>query len=334
MAASKGGHDRRCSNYTTISLRGLWRQCRRQDNIPANRIELLMKSALLAASLIAFSSPALSVTPEAAWKADLAETNKDYAGVPHAILKIQDAAYLGEGKSASLIGMRGLPGSYRWVAGARTNAALIAEFAGGKPVIEKAGKTVANPLADVPVDKDVDVQAFPTQVQAGVPGIRVFVYNQQNPAAKSFEGVDYFPYDSNFVVTASFAVDSRIPAHIFMTSRGTSKQFYRVGEASFTLQGRRFVLPFYSDTNDPKKISSLSAFFTDELTGKGTYGSGRYVDASSFHGFPPKTFTIDFNDAYNPNCARSAFFTCPVAFDHLALAVMAGERDPHAKHGT
>jgi uncharacterized protein len=293
-----------------------------------------MKSVLLAASLIAFSSPALSVTPEAAWKAALAETSKDYAAAPHAILKIQDAAYLGEGKSASLIGMRGLPSSYRWVAGHQANAVLVAEFAGGSPVIEKAGKTVANPLADIPVDKDVDVQAFLTQVQAGVPGIRVFVYNQRHPAAKAFKGVDYFPYDPNFVVTASFAADPRIPPHVFMTSRGTSKQFYRAGEASFLLQGRRFVLPFYSDTNDPKKISSLSAFFTDELTGKGAYGSGRYVDASAFHGFPPKTFAIDFNNAYNPNCARSAFFTCPVAFDHLALAVTAGERDPHAKHGT
>ena len=91
-------------------------------------------------------------------------------------------------------------------------------------------------------------------------------------------------------------------------------------------------MPFYSDTNDPKKITSLTAFFTDALTGKGTYGAGRYVDIDKFGPFPPKTFTIDFNDAYNPNCARSAFYTCPVAFDNLALAIKAGERDPHLKH--
>ncbi|MGD0142661.1 MAG: DUF1684 domain-containing protein [Rhizomicrobium sp.] len=291
-----------------------------------------MKSIFLVACLVAFSSPASAATAEAAWKADLAETNKGYTVVPHAILKIQDAAYLDEGSSASLVGTRGIPGSYKWVNGNQANAVLTAEFVGGKAVIKLADKPVANPLAAVPVDKDVDMQAYPTQVQAGVPGIRVFVYNQQHPAAKAFKGVDYFPYDPSFVVKASFVADSRISAHVFMTSRGTSKQFYRTGEASFLLHGRNFVLPFYSDTNDPKKISSLSAFFTDELTGKGAYGAGRYVDESDFHGFPPKTFVIDFNYAYNPNCARSAFFTCPVAFDHLALAVTAGERDPHAQH--
>jgi uncharacterized protein (DUF1684 family) len=41
---------------------------------------------------------------------------------------------------------------------------------------------------------------------------------------------------------------------------------------------------------------------------------------------------IDFNNAYNPNCARSAHFTCPLATDTIALAVKAGERDPHNSH--
>jgi uncharacterized protein (DUF1684 family) len=291
-----------------------------------------MKSVFVLASFLAVSLPALALTPEEAWKADLVETNKDYAVKPHAILKIQDAAYLGEGKSASLMGTRGVPGSYKWVSGRQANAALVAEFADGKPVIEKAGARIANPLADVQIDKDVDVQAFPTQVQAGVPGIRVFAYNQQNPATRAFKGVDYFPYDPGYVVTATFTAARQIVPHVFMTSRGTSKQFYRVGEASFALQGQHFVLPFYSDANEPAKISSLSAFFTDELTGKGAYGSGRYVDISGFHAFPPKSFAIDFNYAYNPNCARSSFYTCPVAFDHLALAVKAGERDPHMAH--
>jgi uncharacterized protein (DUF1684 family) len=48
--------------------------------------------------------------------------------------------------------------------------------------------------------------------------------------------------------------------------------------------------------------------------------------------FPPRSVTIDFNDAYNPNCARSAYFTCPVATDQIAMAVEAGEKDPHHVH--
>jgi len=291
-----------------------------------------MKLVILASVLALSSTAAMAATSEAAWKADLAETNKAYAVLPHAMLKIQDAAYLGEGQTATLVGTKGLAGSYKWVPGVQANGALTASFVGGKPVIAMNGAALSNPLADVAVDKDVDVQAYPTQVQAGVPGIRVFVYNKQNPAAKTFKGVDYFPYDPRYVVEANFTPDAKITPHVFMTSRHTSKQFYRAGTVTFVLQGKTLSLPFYTDTDDPKKVTSLSAFFTDALTGKGTYGAGRYIDIDKFGAYPPKTFTIDFNDAYNPNCARSAFFTCPVAFDNLALAVQAGERDPHAKH--
>ncbi|MGH6876493.1 MAG: DUF1684 domain-containing protein, partial [Rhizomicrobium sp.] len=270
-----------------------------------------MKSLALAACLLAVSVPAKALAPEAAWKADIADTNKAYSVAPHAILKIQDAAYLGEGNSASLMGRRGVPDSYKWMPGERPGAVIVAAFVDGKPLLKKNGNALDDPLGDVVVDKNVDVQAYPTQVQAGVPGIRVFVYNQQNPAAKAFKGVDYFAYNPHFIVTAKFTPDPKLPAHSFMTSRRTSKQFYRAGVARFALQGRQFVLPFYTDTNDPRKITSMTAFFTDDLTGKGAYGAGRYVDSPNFRTFPPKSFPIDFNYAYNPNCARSAFFTCP-----------------------
>lgn len=291
-----------------------------------------MKSLPLIACLVALSMPALALAPEAAWKKDIADTNKAYTDTHHAMLKIQDAAYLGEGDAASLMGQAGTPGSFKWVQGQQPGAALVAAYSGGKPVLKKDGKTLANPLADITIDRDVDVQAYPTQVQAGVQGIRVFVYNQQNPAVKEFKGVDYYPYNPGFIVTADFTPDPKLPAQSFITSRRTSKQFYRAGTARFTLQGKQVDLPFYTDANDPKKITSLSAFFTDELTGKGAYGAGRYVDSPDLKSFPPRSFKIDFNYAYNPNCARSAFFTCPVAVDHVALAVTAGERDPHLHH--
>jgi uncharacterized protein (DUF1684 family) len=293
-----------------------------------------MKKRLVLAAALLVSSAALAVklTPEAAWKADLAETNKHYSVVPHAILKIQDAAYLGEGNMASLVGTKGNPASYKWKNGKVQNAVLVALYAGGKLALTHDGKPIADPLTALPIDKDVDVQAFPTQVQAGVMGVRIFVYNQQNAAAKAFKGVDYFPYDASYIVKASYVADPKLPGRAFRTSRGTDKQFFHAGEATFTLKGKTFKLPFYTDANDPKKVTSLSAFFTDNLTGKVTYGAGRYVDIEGFGKYPPKSLTIDFNYAYNPNCARSAFYTCPLALDNLNLALQAGEKDPHHKN--
>ena len=286
--------------------------------------------AILAAALVLGAAARLS--PEAAWKAAIADQNKDYAQIPHAMLKIQDSAYLGEGQSAVLEGKPGQPASWRWHYDVKDQGALRVAFQGGKLNVTQNGKPLdpAVMTKSIVVDKDVDVVGQPTQVGAGVNGWRIFVYNQQNPAAKTFTGVSYYPFDPAFRVTASFRPDGKLPPRVFRTSRGTDKQFYHAGDALFTLKGKRITLPFYAD--DPKMIKDMSAFYTDDLTGKGAYGAGRYVDVEDFGKFPPAKLIIDFNQAYNPNCARSAHFTCPLATDVIALAMIAGERDPHSVH--
>ena len=273
-------------------------------------------------------------TPEDVWKAGIADENKDYAETPHAMLKIQASAYLHDGDTVVLIGQKSKPGSYHWTSDANTNGVLRVAFKNGKIDVTKSGAALnASALTkSIPVDTDVDIEGQPTQVDAGVQGWRIFVYNQQNPDAKNFKGVSYFPYDSAFRVSARFTPDPMRPARVFRTSRGTEKQFYHVGYASFSLAGKAITLPMYGGSNDPAQIDNFSAFFTDDMTGKGAYGSGRYVDVGDFGKFPPTTITIDFNNTYNPNCARSAHFTCPIATDDIPVAVKAGERDPHMAH--
>jgi len=273
-------------------------------------------------------------SPEAAWKAGIADQNKAYADRPHAMLKIQDAAYLHDGDTAVLAGRKGAPGSYHWTNNENRKGVFRVTLKSGKITVTSNGAAVdSTALAkSIPVDQDVDVEGQPTQVDAGVQGWRVFVFNQKNPAARTFRGVSYYSYDPGFRLTAQFTPDPKRPPRVFRTSRGTDKQFYRVGEAHLSIAGKSIALPMYAGDNDPKKIKDFSAFFTDDLTGKGAYGSGRYVDVGDFGAFPPKTVTIDFNTAYNPNCARSPFFTCPIAVDNIPLAVKAGERDPHLVH--
>ena len=295
------------------------------------RIAVLLSAYLLPLIGVAIAGAA---TPEQQWKAEIAKGNIAFATRPHAILKIQDAAYLGEGETATLIGTPGRPESYKWTARKAPNGILTATVRNHRPVVMKDGEMFSEDQVakGIPVATDVDIAGAQTQVDAGVLGARIFVYNQQAAAAKTFKGLEYFPYDPAYRISARFTPDAKLPARTFRTSRGTDKQFFHVGDASFRLQGKQFSLPFYANENDPKKISAISAFFTDELTGKGAYGAGRYVDVEDFGGFPPRQITIDFNFAYNPNCARSPFFTCPVATDNLPLPVKVGERDPHGKH--
>ena len=105
-----------------------------------------MKKLLAVSAVLLISSAALAVklTPEAAWKADLVETNKAYSARPHAILKIQDAAYLGEGNVASLVGRKGDPGSYKWKNGSVSGAVLAALYSGGKLHLTRDGKTASS----------------------------------------------------------------------------------------------------------------------------------------------------------------------------------------------
>jgi uncharacterized protein (DUF1684 family) len=232
------------------------------------------------------------------------------------------------------MGTKGKPASYKWVPGKIQDGILTATFHAGHMSGSLHGKAIddATLQKGVGIDAGIDIQGYPTQVGAGVMGVRIMLYNQLRADALNFKGVDYFPYDPAYRVTATFKPDPKLPPRVFRTSRGTDKQFFHAGDATFTLKGKTFTLPFYAGDNDPKKITELSAFFMDDLTGTVTYGAGRYVDIDGFGAYPPRTATVDFNNAYNPNCARSAFYTCPVATDVIAMPVKAGEKDPHARH--
>lgn len=294
-----------------------------------------MKQAIWGLAAVGVASLALAApakSPQDTWKAELADANNGWAHAHYAVLKIQDATYLRDGDTSTLVGTRGKPESYKWVAGTKVAGVLIAGVRAGHPFVvkDKHLYSEAEIGKGIPIDTDIDIRGAQTQVDAGVIGARIMVFNQQAKAAKEFKGVDFFGYDPSYRVTAAFKADPARPARVFRTSRGTDKQFFHAGDATFTLKGKPVTLPFYAD--DRNKIATMSAFFIDGLTGTETYGSGRYVDVGDFGTFPPKAVTIDFNEAYNPNCARSPFFTCPVATDVIALAVRAGEKDPHKAH--
>jgi uncharacterized protein (DUF1684 family) len=290
----------------------------------------MLKYVLAAALLL---TAAEAKTPAEVWKDGIKDANAVWATQKHAYLKINDAAYLHEGEFASLIGDPKQPATWHWIKGKQPNAALVASFQKGKAVLTKAGKPVPEAaLANgIDIAPGIDVTGGATQMAPGETGLRLWVFDQNNKAAKAFKGIDVFPYDPAYRVTATFKPDPKFTPHVFRTSRGLDKQFFHAGDATFTLQGKTVTLPLYGDAKKPGDVKSLSSFYIDELTGKGAYRAGRYVDVEEPIGkFPPAKVTIDFNFAYNPNCARSSFFNCPFAIDFIPLAMKAGEKDPHA----
>jgi len=91
----------------------------------------------------------------------------------------------------------------------------------------------------------------------------------------------------------------------------------------FKIDGKEYSLDPQGKPGD----KSYFLVFSDETSGRETYGAGRYllVDAPDSTGF---TY-IEFNKAYNPPCAFSPFATCPLPpkQNHILTEIRAGEKD-------
>lgn len=72
--------------------------------------------------------------------------------------------------------------------------------------------------------------------------------------------------------------------------------------------------------------------FSDLTTGKQTYGGGRYlldtIKSADLGQSPDGRTVLDFNFAYNPSCAYSPRYICPLSppSNRLPTAIIAGEQ--------
>jgi len=150
---------------------------------------------------------------------------------------------------------------------------------------------------------------------------------------ESFEALDFFPFDPDFRVEAEFL---RIPQEVPFAMPTTSekkKMYVKYGELYFTLKEKEFKLNVYqslalSQTEEYKDYLFLP--FTDPTNGVTTYGGGRYLDLT----IPAtKVVQLDFNKAYNPYCAYSGGYSCPIppAENKLGIPVTVGVKK-YGKH--
>lgn len=114
------------------------------------------------------------------------------------------------------------------------------------------------------------------------------------------------------------------------TYSGRSKTFRPWARLFFTLEGEEAQLTVYQSVVHPSLAAThtyLFLPFKDATNGESTYGGGRYIDLqrSELEG---DTWLLDFNRAYNPLCAYSDGFNCPIPprENHLEQPIPAGER--------
>lgn len=139
---------------------------------------------------------------------------------------------------------------------------------------------------------------------------------------KAFQGLEYFPVNQIYRVSAELEMDETRDTLLLTTSEGNDYRTVEIGTLTFTLQDIPQELIAYQYIEGENK-NMLFVPFYDLTTGISTYGGGRYLDIP----FGPNLF-IDFNKAYNPYCVYNDTYECPFPprKNKLKLEILSGEK--------
>ena len=140
-----------------------------------------------------------------------------------------------------------------------------------------------------------------------------------------FEGLEYYPLDIKYRFEVELEeYDDKSTVQVQVSSGG-EREYIQWGEFRLEIDGEEQILHAY------KREASEKGFFVpfrDATSGEETYGPGRYLDLDEDNRISDKKWVIDFNKAYNPWCAYSDAYSCPLAppDNWLDVSIKAGEK--------
>jgi uncharacterized protein (DUF1684 family) len=142
-----------------------------------------------------------------------------------------------------------------------------------------------------------------------------------------FAGLPYYPENPALLLEVTVELfDAGEPMIEMETSTGDIRPFRRYGRFAFSVHGQEVALTIYGDADE----QDFFLPFKDKTNGAETYGAGRYLD-NHRPGLMPMgdgRFQINFNYAYNPYCAYSPYYSCPLPprENWLPVPIEAGEK--------
>ncbi len=143
---------------------------------------------------------------------------------------------------------------------------------------------------------------------------------------RDFKTLDYFEVNPEFRLKAKFVRTPNTPLFAMPTTTSRLPIYRKYAEIYFSYDGKKYKLDCYQNQeliSDPEYFDYLFLPFTDLTNGQTTYSGGRYLDLRIPEG---DSIILDFNKAYNPYCAYSGEYSCPVVpkENHLEIPVTAG----------
>lgn len=191
--------------------------------------------------------------------------------------------------------------------------------ADGKPIAPgQPGQELQTDASGKPTTLELGSLKFYVIKRGDRLGVRI--KDRESPLLASFKGLDNYPIRPEWRIVARFEPykDKKIPIANIV---GQVEDSPSPGAVVFDWKGKTYRL----DALEGSPEGGLFLVFGDKTNGRETYGAGRFLDTD-----PPKDgrVVVDFNTAYNPPCAFTAFATCPLPppQNKLAIAVEAGEK--------
>ena len=143
---------------------------------------------------------------------------------------------------------------------------------------------------------------------------------------KIFEGLDFFDFDSSYVVNAALTRTPEEKSFKMKTTTDRLPEYVKYGIVTFDLFNKSYSLNIYRNLDIVNKEGYedyLFLPFLDDTNGVESYGGGRYIDLDVTE---EDNLVIDFNSAYNPYCTYNEKYSCPIVprENYLSLEINAG----------
>lgn len=138
----------------------------------------------------------------------------------------------------------------------------------------------------------------------------------------AYKGLTYFEPDLKYKIKARFDPIKEKKIRKLATSDNKEQEYLEYGYATFSIDGQEQKLLILENVQE----NVLFLAFGDATSADETYGAGRYLDVTHSGG---NSIMLDFNMAYNPYCAYSSEYSCPLPprENLLDVAIRAGEKN-------
>lgn len=156
----------------------------------------------------------------------------------------------------------------------------------------------------------------------------LIVFDPRSPRFAEYQGLQYFPVDFAYRYELPLTPNPSADTVVIASTRGNQRRAVRSGWFDFKVDGKPQRLEAVRLLEPGVGEHDYGIFFRDATSGKESYELGRYLDVESLG---DGRFVLDFNQAYNPACAVSEHYNCPIPprANTLKVAIRAGEKDSH-----